>query len=261
MSKSKWRPPTTELILAVLLQISAARRINAQEDALVAADTTTLSVVFASSAAWSHQRTALLFRLGDGDIASEIPLTQSEDTSSGKAIIRQVTGGVSDNGRFAYSFDKTVTWNASKSKVLKSQTFLRVYGTDSKPLWETNEADAPEGQEPLHFSADGETFIVLERKEKGWIASVRYYLGAKIIEAGPLARVETATLTKNGAYAMVKWIVPDQSATHTFLDIKKQSRKDIASGDLYLGSARITDDGKVFSNKKLVFDFNAPAKP
>jgi hypothetical protein len=96
---------------------------------------------------------------------------------------------------------------------------------------------------------------VLQKRPKGWTASVRDYLGAVLVEAGPLARVESAEITKNGSYATVRWLVPDQNATHTFLDVKNKIRKDIPSGDLYLGKAVITEDGKVLSGKKPVFDF------
>lgn len=65
-------------------------------------------------------------------------------------------------------------------------------------------------------------------------------------------------MTPSGRYVMVRWLIPDQNATHTFLDLKTKTRKDIPSGDLYFGNASLGDDGKVVSGKKVVFDFNAP---
>lgn len=212
-----------------------------------------------SHSGWFNQKVSLLYKNADGDIVNELPLSHAEEGGASRATVRDVVGEMSANGRFAYTFDKTVVWNGSKTKVLEVKRMLRVYGSDGKLLWESPHADAPEGQAPLLFSADGEIALVLLHKDKTWTASVRDYLGATLMEAGPLAKIEAATLTPNGRYAMVRWLVLDQAATHTFLDIKNKVRKDVASGDLYLGAGSINEDGKVFSAKKLVFDFNAPA--
>lgn len=254
--RSKWRPSTTSLIVTLL----CALPVRAQEGELITTDTATLTAVFPSSASWSRQKTALLLRGVTDGIAAEIPLGHWDEGSSARPVARDVSAGVSSNGRFAYTFDKAVVWNPPKSKVLKVQTLLRVFGTDGKELWSVVDADAPEGQEPLYFSADGETALILLHKDKAWSASIRYYLGAQIMEAGPFARVEGAAFTRNGRFGMIKWLVTDQSATHTFLDVKTKTRKDIPSGDLYLGAARLDEDGKVHSGKKVVFDFNAPVK-
>jgi len=224
-------------------------------------DTTTLVVPRTIAASWLKQKTALLYQDAKGDIGTEIPLGHWDEASATSPSVRTMDAGVAESGRFAYSFEKTVVWNASRSKVLKKTTMLRVLGTDGKELWHTSDADAPEDQEPLYFSKNGETMLVLLRKDKAWTASVRGYLGATVMDAGPFARVETASLTGNGLYAAIKWMVPDQSATNTFLDVYAKARKDIPSSDLTLGAGRIDDTGKVFSGKKLIFDFAAQPEP
>lgn len=211
----------------------------------------------APRARWIKQRVSLLYKAADGGIENEIPLTHSEETGGARMTVHDVSGEVSSNGRFAYAFEKNDLWNTSKTKLIERRRVLRVYGSDGRLLWENPAADAPEGQAPLLFSADGETAVVLSRRDKGWMASVRDYLGAPLIEIGPYPKIDAAFLTANGRYALVRWLIPDQDSGHTFLDVKNKARKDIASGDLYMGQARIDEDGKVFSNKKLVFDFAA----
>lgn len=212
----------------------------------------------APKAMWVKRKVSLLYKDQDGDIVNELPLTHNEETAGGRATVHDVSGGVSSNGRFAYVFDKSDVWNAAKTKLLSRACELRVYGSDGQRLWETPYADAPEGRQPLVFSADGETALVLLKREKGWYASLRDYLGATLLELGPFPKIDAAELTPSGRYAMVAWLVPDKDSTHTFVDVKTKTRKDIPSGDLYLGQAWIGDDGKVVSDKKVVFDFGAP---
>lgn len=252
-----------KLAAAALLALSAGAA--AQEapaaQALSSTPPAAAEPVEAPHAAWIKQKVSLLYKNADGGIENELPLTHSEETGAARATVHDVTGEVSANGRFAYVFDKNDVWNTSKTKLLERRRSLRVYGSDGNLLWESPNADAPEGQAPLLFSADGETALVLLRKDKGWAAAVRDYLGATLMEIGPYPKIEAAALTANGRYAMVQWLVPDQDAGHTFVDVKKKARKEMPSSDLYMGQAEIDGEGKVWSNKKVVFDFAAPEAP
>jgi hypothetical protein len=239
--------------LALLLALSAPGRTQS---------TTTVVVVDTAAPApeprWIKRGASLLYQDAAGDIVNEIPLSHTEEAGEGRQTVRDITGEICPNGRFSYIFDKSVVWNASKTKVMGGERVLKVYGTDGQMIWQSSNADAPEGQMPLLFADDGETMLVLLHKINGWTVSIRDYLGNPKMEAGPFAKLEAANLTASGRYVMARWLIPDQIATHTFLDLKTKTRKDIPSGDLYLGKASINEDGKVVSGKKVVFDFNAP---
>ncbi len=250
------------LLAAFLLALSAPGRPQSTATA-VAVDSASVAAPEAQPAPppepkWIKRGVSLLYQDAAGDIVNEIPLSHAEESGDGRSTVHDITGEVCPNGRFAYTFDKAVVWNSSKTKVLEVDRLLKVYGTDGQMLWQSTHADAPEGQAPLLFSDDGETMLVLLHKGNAWTVSARDYLGNPKMEAGPFAKVEAAALTPSGRYVMVRWMIPDQDAKHTFLDLNGKTRKDIPSGSLYLGKATLGDDGKVVSGKKTVFDFNAP---
>ncbi|MBI4375496.1 MAG: hypothetical protein HY549_03510 [Elusimicrobia bacterium] len=207
---------------------------------------------------WLKQSSSLLFYDSSGNLTSEIGLGTWEDSSGSRVRIHEIRGGASANGQFSWTLDRIQIWNPPRTKLLESRRTLRFFGTAGKELWSRSEADVPETGEPLLFSEDGKTVVVALSTEKGWTLSVRNYLGSSLMEAGPFPKLQAMAITRNGRFAMAKWLVPDQSASHTFLDIKTKARKDIPSGELYLGLARIDDTGRIFSGRKMIFDFGAP---
>jgi hypothetical protein len=212
------------------------------------------------AAGWVRQTASLLFFDEAGNLSNEIGLRTDEESSGTRINVHEIRGAASKNGRFAWVLDRTTTWNMSRSKILESRRLLRFYGSTGKELWSSSEADVPENGEPILFSANGETVLVSLRNDRGWTAAVKSYLGSTLIDVGPMPRLQLMTLTENGQYAMVRWLVPDQSATHTFLEIPTKTRHDLPSADLFMGLARITEDGKVYSGKRFVFDFTAIPK-
>lgn len=211
-------------------------------------------------AGWVRQSASLLYYDETGALANEIPLRTDEESSGAKVHVREMLGGASGNGRFGWTFERTTTWNADRTKASSSRRLLRFYGSSGKELWSTADADLPENGEPLAFSSDGEKVLVSLRDARGWTVAAKSYMGSTLVDAGPLPRLQLMTLTPNGAYAMIRWIVPDESATHTFIEIATKTRQDVPSSQLTLGLARITEDGKVYSGKRFVFDFAAMPK-
>lgn len=224
-------------------------------------DTTNLPLIEADvkplkGSGWLRQSASLLYYDSAGDLANEIPLSKEDD---GSGVVRDRLGGAAPNGRFAWTLERSTTWNAGRTKKLASKRLLRVYGDDGKELWEAPDADVPEEGDPVRFSQDGTTLLVALHEAGGWTVSARNYLGTTLMDAGPLPQLKVMTLTPGGKYAMIRWLVPDQSATHTFLDLAAKARRDIPSSEFSWTVARVDDDGKVYAGKRLVFDFAAPA--
>jgi hypothetical protein len=209
------------------------------------------------STGWMRQSASLLFFDETASLANEIPLRTDEEQAGGRVIVREMLGGASANRRFGWTLERSTVWNASRTKALSSRRLLRVFGSAGKELWSSTEADLPETGEPLVFSDDGETLMVALHLDSGWIASVKNYLGSTLVEVGAVPRLQAMALTRNGRYAMVRWLVPEKSATHTFVEVATKKRREVPSSELNLGVARITDDGKVYSGKRLVLDFSA----
>ena len=211
---------------------------------------------------WFTSGASLLYYDEKGDLAAEHPLVDEEqpEQSGNRVTTHSVIGGASPNARFGWTLERTTTWNQDRTKVYGSRRLLRVYGSEGKELWATSQADVPPNGVPLMFSADGTVLIVALRSDEGWTAQIKGWAGNTLYEVGPVPRIELMTLTRNGRYAMVRWNVPDQSATHTFVEVPTKTRQDIPSSELYLGLAKIGEDGKVYSGKRFVFDFAAAPK-
>lgn len=205
---------------------------------------------------WLKRGDSLLLYSADGDLADEIPLRATESSADGKVTVHDVLGAAAKNGRFAWTLDRTRVWNASRTKLLGSKRTLRVLGSLDEEVWSTPEGDAPEGQAPVLMSDDGETLLVSLRGDAGWRVEARGYLGNVLMSVGPLSELESMQLTSDGKYALVRWRVPDKSATHTFLNIPARTRHDVPSGTLFLGRATLSGDGKVESGGKTILDLS-----
>jgi hypothetical protein len=209
---------------------------------------------------WFKGGASLLYYDQKGDLATELPLVSDEEPSGNRVNVHEVRGAAAPNSRFGWTLERTTTWNQDRTKVYASRRLLRVFGSEGKELWNEKDADVPENGEPLIFSADGETALVSLRGDKGWTVQAKGWAGNTLIEVGPMPRLQLMSLTRNGRFAMIRWVVPDQSATHTFLELPSKTRQDIPSSELYLGLARVTEDGKIYSGKRFVFDFAAVKK-
>lgn len=210
---------------------------------------------------WVKRGSSLLFYEADGSLSSEIGLRSSEDGDARKWTVTTLRGDASPNGRFAWVLERVESYQRDGGRDHREgRRRLRVLGSSGKELWESGDGDLLEGVSPVLFSEDGEILLVLLRDGRGWRAEVRSYVGATLISVGPLPKVLATQLTGNGRYAMIRWNVPDESATHTFLEIPSRRRLDLPSGGLHLGAARLEQDGKVYSGSKLVVDLSRPAE-
>ena len=111
---------------------------------------------------------------------------------------------------------------------------------------------------PLVFSGDGKACLLALRRPSGWYAAVKTYLGNTLWEAGPFPKLEALQISPNGRYGMARWNDPDQSAAHSFLDLEKKVRQDVASDRFLLGKTAVDDEGRAFSGSSLVFSFSGP---
>ncbi|MFI5347493.1 MAG: hypothetical protein ACHQ51_14050 [Elusimicrobiota bacterium] len=208
-----------------------------------------------SAPGWSRQANSLLLYGDDGSLTQEVPLREPDDSGT---ITRETLGGVSPDGRTAWTLDRKLVWSPGRTKLLESHRTFKAFGTSGAELWRDENADMPERGDPVLFSGDGRTLLLARRGDDGWTAQSRSWLGEVRSSIGPFPRLISMALTPNGRYALVRWGVPEKSDTHTFIDLNTKSRHDVQSSDLVLGLARIGDDGVARSGSKVVFAFEVP---
>ncbi|MBI2386203.1 MAG: hypothetical protein HYV14_09345 [Elusimicrobia bacterium] len=205
-----------------------------------------------STPGWSKQGKSLVLYDAAGELSFEIGLLR-EDTGS---VTREVTGGVSPDGRAAWTLERKLTWNSARSKLLESRRVLRVHGSTGQTVWSDDAVDLPEKGEPVVFSEDSKVILLACHFGESWSMEARDWAGGTTLKAGPFPRLVSIALTPGGRYAVARWGVPDKSDTHSFFDLWTKARKDIETSDLTLGLARIGDDGVVRSGRRDVFSFS-----
>jgi hypothetical protein len=204
---------------------------------------------------WTRQATSLLLYGDDGSLQQELPLRQADEAGTGTTS-RETQGGVSPDGRMAWTLERNLTWTPGRTKVLESRRLFRLFGSAGAELWREESVDLPERGAPVLFSADGKVLLLAERSGDGYTAEARTWLGQIIATLGQFPRLISMALSPSGRFALARWAVPDNSDTHSFIDLKTKARRDVPSSDLVLGLARIGDDGVVRSGSKQVFAFD-----
>ena len=214
-----------------------------------------LVLALLASAEWKKQGSSLVL-YSSGTIAGEQPLGTWDEPKGVRVIVHKVKGGVSKDGRFAWTFDAQNAWNYAKTQRLEKRNVLRYFGTSGSELWTSQAADAPVlSGEPVSISDDGETVLMAARDAGSWRVEVRSYLGNEKWVIGPLPVLESMRLTGNGKYGELRWSKVDEDTIFTVLDLAAQKREDIPASKLKLGKARLEDDGRVVSGGKVVFSF------
>lgn len=220
-----------------------------------------LAVNVLAEGGWSKRGASLLLHDSTGELVSEIGLVSSEEGSGGKLIVRETRGGAAKSGRFAWTLERAMTWNAARTKLLESKHLLKLLGSRGEELWSRPDGDAADTLDPVVFSAEGEAMLVSARGKEGWRVSAQGHLGNTIAELYPVPELEDMRLTPDGRFALVRWTILEKGSTHTFWDLKTQKRRDVPSSEMHLGRAELFEDGKVKSNGKLIVDLAAPEAP
>lgn len=211
-----------------------------------------------SAPGWTRQANSLLLYGDDGTLQQELPLHEADEAGAGTTS-RETLGGVSPDGRMAWTLERRLTWSPGRTKVLESHRLFRLFGSAGTELWREESVDAPQRGAPALFSADGKTLLLSERSVDGWTAEARTWLGQVVAALGPFPRLISMALSPNGRFALARWAVPDKSDTHSFIDLRTKARRDVPSADLVLGLARVGDDGVVRSGSKIIFAFDVSA--
>ncbi|MBI4422410.1 MAG: hypothetical protein HY554_01705 [Elusimicrobia bacterium] len=213
------------------------------------------SVLLAPSGAgaWLKTGSSLLLYDSSGTLVDEVGLGRWSDAGEGGALTRRwVRGGVSPDGRFAWSWEKTEVVKPGRAEqVLSSARLMRYLGTTGSELFRDELADAPEGLDPVVVSADGERALVCERGPDAWIVAVYDFTGNRLMDAHGKGSIEFAQLAPGGRYGLVRWHQLDQPPVYGVLDVDRRAQKTL-SGARLTGAARVDDEGRLFVGDKLI---------
>jgi hypothetical protein len=206
---------------------------------------------------WRKTKSSLLLFGPEGDLINEIGLGEwTEDMGEGLKARRVMRGGASENGRFAWHWQKVETVRPGRSEILLGSTMTLVYlGTSGQTLWNNDRADTPEDLEPLYQSRLGETAVTVERSTHGWTISAYAFTGNVLASFHTGPRLLDAALTRNGRFITALYSGVDTALIYTFYDLKTHARKDISADKTQLGRAFVQDDGTVLSGKKTIHRF------
>lgn len=196
---------------------------------------------------WVATDSSLLLYDRRGKVAAEMGLGRwRQELGDGRARRRRARGGTCADGRFAWHWQKLETVRSGRvDEVLESSTTLAYLGTSGQLLWESPEADAPEGLSPLLQSADGETALLVERSSGAWSVTAMGFTGNRIMRLEALHRLEGSSMTASGRYATVLWAPRDAPLTYSFLDLPRGRRHDIPASETPAGSFDVSENGAV----------------
>ncbi len=208
---------------------------------------------------WVKKPKSLLYYDDRGMPSAEIGLGRWEDSDSSGVHVKLIDAAAAPSNRFAWTLETNTSWNASKTKVKSSQRLLQFWGPDGQEIWNDDKADFLPASDPLAFSQNGETCLLALKRKSGWFVAAMTYVGNTSWEIGPLPQLKAIQLSANGRYGLARWIEPDTSATHSFLDLGRKVRRDVPSEKFFLGQTSIDDQGRAFAGGQLVFSFDANA--
>jgi hypothetical protein len=220
-----------------------------------AADEPSIPVAHAGRAGWVRTAASLLLYNADGDLLDEIGLgSWTEPGPEGTQLRRTVRGGISKDGRFAWSWEKAESLKEGRGeKPVTTSRLMRYLGTQGQELFRNELADAPQGLEPVAVSDNGERVLLAERAPGAWIMAAFDFAGNRLVDARAKGHVELAQMSGNGSFALIRWHQLDQPPEYTLLRIADRKTVGLPPITQAGASPKLTNDGRVLVGGKVVF--------
>lgn len=242
------------LAVGVLLACSACARAQESEPAPVPADVS-LPTERDGQIGWVKAKSSLLLYDSSSTLINEVGLGNWEELGSGQTAQRKsVRGGVSEDGRFAWAWERVDTVKVGRTeKPLTTARLLRYFGTEGQELFRNELADAPQGLDPVALSKDGEWLLLTERGPDAWIVAAYDFMGNRLVDAHGKGAVELAQLTPNGQFALIRWHQLDLPPEYTLLKVGDRAATGVPSLKGVGVAPKVTDDGRIVVGAKVVY--------
>lgn len=191
---------------------------------------------------WMKAPASLLLLDADGSLVHELGLGPSAEPDG--AVRRQMQGGSSEDGRFAWHWQRVERRSAGRvERAPKADAVLVFLGSRGQILYTVPGADAPSGLPPARLSSSGETLLSARREDGAWTVAAYSFTGRELGAVTKAHRIESMDLTPDGRRALVAWAGLDKPLMVTVLDLRSQERLDIRAAELPPGPWSLYPDG------------------
>lgn len=198
----------------------------------------------AGGAGWRAAPASLLLRGPGGAIVHELGLG-SYPASDGSQS-RELRGGASRDGRFAWHWQKVSLWDPGAAPPRTFSTLVYL-GSHGQILTRLDGADAPDGLPPAALSADGEVLLAARRIAGSWTVSAHGFTGRELAAVTKAHRVAALAVSANGRRALVAWAGLDLPMMVTLLDLARGERLDLPAESLPPGPWTLSDSGSLLA--------------
>lgn len=172
----------------------------------------------AASAGWLTTASSLLLRAPAGPLVHELGVGRWKEDDG--RLARELRGGASKDGRFAWHWQKVSYAGGARSTLVH-------LGSRGQILQRLDGADAPEGLDPAALSADGTVLLVALRRGGAWTVAALDYMGRERAAVTKAHRVAAMSLSEDGDRALVAWAGLDLPLMVSLFDLKTGERRDI----------------------------------
>lgn len=221
---------------------------------LITADDSSIPVVHVGRAGWVKTAASLLLYDSSGTLVNEIGLgTWSEPVEGGTTLRRTVRGGISKDGRYAWSWEKAESIKEGRNeKPVTTARLMRYLATNGDELFRNELADAPPGLDPVAVADDGERLLVAERGLDAWILAAFHFSGLRLVDAHGKGAIELMQLSANGDFALVRWHQLDYPPEYSYLKLADRISSPVAIKGVGV-QPKLTNEGRVLVGGKVVY--------
>ena len=179
-----------------------------------------------SPAGWLAASSSLLLRGPQGALVHELGLGTFREGDG--SLSRQLAGGASKDGRFAWHWQKvSIRDTAAVEAPPRASSTLVYLGAHGQMLKRLDGTDVPEGLSPAALSADGEVFMTARRQAGTWTVTAYSFTGKELASVTKAHRLTQFSVSEDGRRALVAWAGLDLPMMVTLIDLQKGERRDI----------------------------------
>lgn len=177
-------------------------------------------------AGWLAASSSLLLRGSRGGLVHELGLGNFREGDG--SLSRQLSGGASKDGRFAWHWQKVAIRDVAAVEAPPRSFSTLVYlGSHGQILRRLDGADAPEGLSPAALSANGEVLMAVRRQAGTWTVTAYSFTGKELASVTKAHRLTQYSVSEDGRRALVAWAGLDLPMMVTLIDLEKGERRDI----------------------------------
>lgn len=195
---------------------------------------------------WLAAPSSLVLRGPHGALVHELGLGRFSEP--GGALTRELRGGASKDGRFAWHWQKAESkGSGAVEKAPRAASTLVYLGARGQILKRLDGTDAPEGLPPAVLSGDGEVLLAARREDGAWAVSAYSYMGRELASVAKAHRVSALAVSEDGRRALVAWAGLDLPLIVTLFDLARGERLDIPADTLPAGPWTLAPDGTLLA--------------